>query len=187
MHWTFSAATLQILFMLKQQHYTLTNVKKVKSQSTTPLMQSLFAGQHSSNISCKNAWMYSQVQNIPRGHVGLWHVAETRLPKATLRIKKNYSKKTHGRNLQCLTSKKSLYGTAEAVGPVKLYMEWRTGSHAAPGYELYKSFLIWNTCHTWNRWPSWVFFIEKGKVSSAVWEWRLLDSNHNMWDASLAV
>ncbi len=34
---TFSAATLQILFMLKQQHYTLTNVKKVKSQSTTPL------------------------------------------------------------------------------------------------------------------------------------------------------
>ncbi len=37
MHWTFSAATLQILFMLKQQHYTLTNVKKVKSQSTTPL------------------------------------------------------------------------------------------------------------------------------------------------------
>ncbi len=27
----FSAATLQILFMLKQQHYTLTNVKKVNS------------------------------------------------------------------------------------------------------------------------------------------------------------
>ncbi len=25
--------------MLKQQHYTLTNVKKVKSQSTTPLIQ----------------------------------------------------------------------------------------------------------------------------------------------------
>ncbi len=38
MHWTFSAASLQILFMLKQQHYTLTNVKKVKSQSTTPLI-----------------------------------------------------------------------------------------------------------------------------------------------------
>ncbi len=34
-----SAASLQILFILKQQHYTLTNVKKVKSQSTTPLNQ----------------------------------------------------------------------------------------------------------------------------------------------------
>ncbi len=27
--------------MLKQQHYTLTNVKKVKSQSTTPLTDGL--------------------------------------------------------------------------------------------------------------------------------------------------
>ncbi len=41
LHWTFSAASLQILFMLKQQHYTLTNVKKVKSQSTTPLKENL--------------------------------------------------------------------------------------------------------------------------------------------------
>ncbi len=38
LHWTVSAATLQILFMLKQQHYTVTNFKKVKSQSTTPLI-----------------------------------------------------------------------------------------------------------------------------------------------------
>ncbi len=37
MHWTFSAVTLQILFMIKQQHYTLTNVKNVKLKSTTSL------------------------------------------------------------------------------------------------------------------------------------------------------
>jgi len=38
LHWTFSAATLQILFIHQQQHYTLFKMKKVKSQSTTPLI-----------------------------------------------------------------------------------------------------------------------------------------------------
>ncbi len=52
MHWTFSAATLQILFMLKQQHYTLTNVKKVKSQSTTPLRW------HQQKEFMKTGWLY---------------------------------------------------------------------------------------------------------------------------------
>ncbi len=51
MHWTFSAATLQILFMLKQQHYTLTNVKKVKSQSTTPLIHRAVVHRQATHIS----------------------------------------------------------------------------------------------------------------------------------------
>lgn len=54
--------------------------------------------------------MDSQVQNIPWGHVGLWHVAETRLPKHLIIIKKIDSKKTHGRNPQVLLPGKVCMG-----------------------------------------------------------------------------
>jgi len=40
--WTLSILTLILLFMLKQQHFTLTKVKKVKSYFTTPLNKFFF-------------------------------------------------------------------------------------------------------------------------------------------------
>ncbi len=73
MHWTFSAATLQILFMLKQQHYTLTNVKKVKSQSTTPLRPMPCPGFTLLRRARRNQKGYCQPRSSPAPSSGPHH------------------------------------------------------------------------------------------------------------------
>ncbi len=73
LHWTFSAATLQILFMLKQQHYTLTNVKKVKSQSTTPLRVSKSWGNFHFWVNYPfKLWPFSYYQLQAHIYVHVW-------------------------------------------------------------------------------------------------------------------
>lgn len=88
----------------------------------------------------------------------LKQVSQKHLRIILIIIKKKWFQEDSWKKSSSLASRKSLHGTAEAVGPVKLHLEWRTGSsHDAPGRELYESSLIWNRCHTWNRWSRWVW------------------------------
>ncbi len=50
--------------MLKQQHYTLTNVKKVKSQSTTPLTNTMFSSWNNSFRSHLR-WPNARIHRVP--------------------------------------------------------------------------------------------------------------------------
>ncbi len=65
-----SAVTLQILFMLKQEHYTLTNVKKVKAQSTTATFNKFISSVQP--VTCKQSTLDNNDRVIVEISAVIW-------------------------------------------------------------------------------------------------------------------